>query len=576
MKLSFCVAAVLSVASAFGFHALGGEPGAAQNGKPIPSSVLTDPPKPVIPQDGRITIDPKVIQLHDPIKNPKSLDEFFAALPNWNSTGNSSTGKPNPKKNDSDKTLYKQPFGKGTVANRSYDIIKERKSIATTPGDIVSFDPSASVFYPGAVLQETGMREGLGSLKLVPGLENKRAPIKIVLSTGGQTTVADPDYGNVATVVGELRSGLNNKPMATLAHLYYSTASDSTSSALHLGISAKYLTASAKAVLDTKHSLNQESINGVLVVRAYTISAQPLAPGWRGFLGDKFTLDDAKALGSSGAISRGNQPCYVDSVTYGTIVVFNMTRTLTEAEIKAKMEAKLSVGVASGSEEASAEIMKQSKDTTVSFTTIGGGYGNVSNAIKTIGAEEFKKTMDALTSNAPASTELAPISYTIRALKDRSLAAVQSTTDYTITTAAPNPIGEKLKLHVSFKITDADDGYNFLVPDNTVECWSTVRINDTKVGGLERSKAADEEKNQTLDLAEIPYEVYYGKDGKDGSNSVKFNIDVIDRDKVLGDDDNLGSFNFTLDPTKQVEKGTYFMKGGCAELRIVFVREGYL
>ena len=506
-----------------------------------------------------------------------SLDDFFNKLPNWSPGGNTNAGVTKKKRSNGEQNIGGEQQSNEREGDRDYNVTRQKKSLTATPGDIVSFDPAATVFYPGAILQETGMRQGLGSLKLVPNLEGKRAPIKVVMNTGGQATVNDPDYGNVATTVGQMRSGLNGKPMATSTNFDYSIASSAEESALHLGISAQYMTASAKAVLDTKHKLNQESINGTFVVKAYTIGVQPLAAGWRGFFSDKFTLDDAKALAGANAVSPSNQPCYVDSITYGTMVVFNMTRTLSEDEIRAKASARGSIGFASGSVDFAAEQMKKSGSTTVRFTTIGGAYPNASGAVRTVGAGEFNQTMAALVAQAPQSTELVPISYTVRALKDRSLAAVQSTTDYYTTIAAPNPVGEKLKLRVSFQILDADDG----VADNTVECWSTVRINNQQVSGLERSQAKSLEKNQSLDLGDIPQDIFYD------NRMRQVDIRLFERDSG-SKDDSMGNWSFNLNLADLAGKGaqTYYgyetqedktkNKNRKSRLYITVDRDGYL
>ncbi|MBC8141716.1 MAG: thiol-activated cytolysin family protein [Armatimonadetes bacterium] len=570
MKCTNRATATATVLSALTLFALCAPPVAAQSDK---SKVIKGKP-PVLGPIIDIT-KPREIPstLFNPLMMATSLDDYFNKLPNWSPAGNGSGAGKKKRRQDGETNVGGEQQGIEREGNRDYNVTRQKKSLTETPGDIVSFDPSASVFYPGALLQETGMRQGLGSLQAIPGLEGKRAPLKVVLNIGGQTTVADPDFGNIATAVGQLRSGLNGKPMATSTNFDYSVAASAEQSAMHLGISAKYLTASAKAVLDTKHRLDQESINGTFVVKAYTISAQPLAAGWRGFFSDKFTLGDAKALAKAKAVSPGNQPCYVDSITYGTMVVFNMTRTLSEEEIRAKAEAKGSIGFASGSVDFAGEQMKKSNNTTVRFTTIGGAYPNASGAVRTVGAGEFNSTMAALVAQAPQSTELVPISYTVRALKDRSLAAVQSTAEYTTTIAAPNPAGEKLRLRISFQILDAGDG----AMNNNVECWATVRMDNRQVGGIDRGQPVTKEKNQTVDLGDIPLEVFYGNTNR------KMDIRLYDRDGG-SQDDRMGNWSLNIDPVQLVNaplvQNGYEIKDGKKRLKskltIAVERAGYL
>jgi hypothetical protein len=356
-----------------------------------------------------------------------------------------------------------------------------------------------------------------------------------------------------------------------------------------------------KSVLSTKSSAREESINGTLILKGYTIAMEPKAAGWRGFFNEDFTLADAKALARQKAIDHTNLPCYVATVTYGTIVAFHLKRTLTDDELKARVQAGGSIGFASADVSVAGERLLKDEKTTITFTTIGGPADNV---VRAASSTDFNRVIQSLMTRAPKPSEMAPISYTIRSLKDRALASMMRTTEYVHTEYAPNPAGETYELRAYFKINDSDDG----VLDNTVECYGEGRINGAKFWEIPRSQADTEnnkrEKGGTIEVLAAngkPRTIDYYYDTKE---KLKLDLSLRDSDGS-SKDDLLGEWNLEIDPKEWAERGEVVLAGPThkdgspmlikisllgaaaglpdnlpakspAELHIVLVRKGFL
>lgn len=499
--------------------------------------------------------------------NALTLDGFFDALPAW--TAREGVRKQVPgaiyaKEPTLDTPIRKSPTPETDTekdGNRTYNVTRNRYSLTTSPEAIVSFDPAAEFFWPGSLLQEKGLRGGLGSLTPIPGQEGKRAALRVFVVNpsvpNGSRTVENPSGSSVGNAVGELREQLNGRDIPTSSDFKYTQTDSVEQSALSLGLDARYLTGYVKSVFSTKHSAREVSINGTLILKGYTIAMEPQTAGWRGFFNDNFTLADAQALARQKAIDSTNLPCYVASVTYGTIVAFNMKRTLTESELKAKVEAGGSVGFGSADASVAGEQLRKEEKTTITFTTIGGPADNV---VKAASATAFNQVIQALLSKAPKPSEMAPISYTVRSLKDRALASMMRTTDYVHTEYAPNPAGETYELRAYFKINDSDDG----ALDSTVECYGEGRSNGEKFWEIPRSTSGEQnnkrEKGGTIDILGFngkPRTIDYYYDTKE---KLKLNLWLRDADDI-SKDDLLGEWKLEIDPKAWSERGEVVLQG---------------
>jgi hypothetical protein len=499
-----------------------------------------------------------VTNLKPMVNDSVLIDKFFNALPNWTHSGYSKRRRSRPA-NTPDSG--EQNLGAPTTTtekgsdNRNYNVIRQRKSIQTTPEDIVTFDPAAGVFYLGNIIQEKGMRAGLGSINPVPNLEGKRSPVRVYMDSpsipNGSRDVANPSGSNISSAVGELIEQLGNRNVGIGGYNFsYCESASTENNALKMGLDAQYMTYSVKSVLQTKHEANEYSINGVAILKGYTIAVEPKKSGWKGFFNDKFTYKDVKSLEASEAMWLGNLPTYVKSVTYGTIVVFNMSKKLTKEELKAKVDAHAGIGAGSVDLNVAYNNMRNDSTTKVTFTTIGGpGEG----AIKTATSRDFNN----LFGRVPTASEMRPISYTMRSVKENALASMQRTTEYTYTEYAPNPIGQKYRLSIHAKIDASDDG----AFDNTLECYGELRINNDLWWAIDRGRAETHkrERGQTLEISadnppnkrnNFEFDFYYDK-----NTPFSFSLALTDYDGGSNDDP-IGRFSNNLTKSLIENKGS--------------------
>ena len=173
------------------------------------------------PKSDRLLVD-RVMFLAN-LETAPTLDAFFDALPTWAPREGDATLSPAVRRFAPPQNTPKPVGGSENAqekeGNRTYNVTRERYSLATTPEAIVSFDPAAEFFWPGSLLQEKGLRGGLGSLNPIPNLESKRAPLRVFLVnpnvSNGSREVADPNGSSVGNAVGELRELLNGREMVS-------------------------------------------------------------------------------------------------------------------------------------------------------------------------------------------------------------------------------------------------------------------------------------------------------------------------------------------------------------------------
>ena len=159
---------------------------------------------------------------------------------------------------------------------------------------------------------------------------------------------------------------------------------------------------------------------------------------------------------ADGHIGVDNLPCYISSVTYGTMIAFNMRHTFSEQEIKNAVDAHGSLFGATADVRQRGAELRRNQETRFSWTVVGGPSDGVFRASGSY--NEFEQAVSSLLSQRPTAVQMRPISYEIHSAKDRSRASMQRTTSYTYTEYAPNPMGERYRVTARVILTDTDDG----------------------------------------------------------------------------------------------------------------------
>ncbi|WP_395141939.1 thiol-activated cytolysin family protein [Armatimonas sp.] len=431
-------------------------------------------------KQGGLLGDQKLINVNTPPANlspanqnlwlASSANDLLNRLPNWTLAGYSKPVRP-----DAKMALGSSAGSPTQVNRRTYNVTLKNYSLTETPEAIISFAPIAD-FWLGNLIQEKGMRSGLGSINVIPVAGTQRAPLTVYIASpqipGASRTIANPTAASVTSAVGELLRQLQPNQIGTEQTFNYTYASSAEQSALELGVDFEFLGNRVKEVFNNRASANEESINGLLIVKGYTLAADiGRIAGGAAFFSSVFTVNDTRRLVADGYIGVDNLPCYISSVTYGTMIAFNMRRTFTEEEIKNRFDAHGSFLASLDVKQRSTQL-RQDRQTRFSWAVVGGSSDGAYQAGRSY--NDFDQAVRSLLSQRPTAIQMRPISYEVHSLKDRSRASMQRTTNYTDTQYAPNPLGEHYRITARVILKDTDDG-----TDSDLEVYGAMRLNDT-------------------------------------------------------------------------------------------------
>jgi hypothetical protein len=142
---------------------------------------------------------------------------------------------------------------------------------------------------------------------------------------------------------------------------------------------------------------------------------------------NEFTEAKLQQQISQGRIGPDNLPVYVSNIVYGRMMMFSITSTASESDIRATMQAGYN-GIG-GSVEANLSAKQKAilSESKIKITSIG---GDAEATLAMIRSGDWSKYF---TNTAPLSSA-APMSYTFRNLGDGSIASVTETTEYNIRT----------------------------------------------------------------------------------------------------------------------------------------------
>ena len=356
-------------------------------------------------------------------------------------------------------------------------------SITQTPREIVTFAPNLGFLAPGTLLQGRGHVQGLGSIQELP--IRQRAPLTVsidILSGDNTRTIQNPTPDKVNQVIGELieqaeREGLR---AGSAVDFKQKTSHSVEQVALSLDVSARYNAFSGSASFDFDRSVDETTVTAHFVQKMFTVTiTQPQTPA--DWFSGAFTQDVLDEQVRLDRIGPDNLPVYIDSVTYGRMMMFNFTSKGSEQEIRATLNAAfdgVKFGVEANLSTSQQQILRESE---IQVVTVGGEGKNASAIIRSGNFKDYFESEAALTSAKP-------ISFVVKNLGDNSIAKVSETTDYEVTECAATPveaevIGERVRVSlVDVTIDNAGDGSNG-------DLYGNFRLNDELAWEISRSNS---------------------------------------------------------------------------------------
>jgi len=358
-----------------------------------------------------------------------SVDAFVAALPGWDEVA------PPVVENTGEPTGGAPVIDQETVDGIAYSCSTTPYSIAKNPAEMALFNPDASVLWPGALIRG-GSHLNVGSLELLAVSRERRAPLGISIQGGGVLGIP----GGVSTIVAEpvgstIREGINQLVVNALgadvavgagASTFTSVESHSTSQTLlKLGLDARYLGAEASARLDYSKNASQRTYTAYFVQRLFTIAVD-LPERASSLFADGVTGADLQALGISGS----NLPLYIDSVSYGRILMFSFTSSASRERIAAALEFSYDSPIGGVDGFAETDLRQTLSSARIEVFALGGPNTGVQNLIRDGSLASYFEAPLAI-------NQVEPISFTLRNLGDNRLAKVGDTTSYDVRTCLP-------------------------------------------------------------------------------------------------------------------------------------------
>lgn len=303
-------------------------------------------------------------------------------------------------------------------------------TLAQTPQKIVIYDPDRSVLYPGAFVQGKSYVRGSVDALTIP----ERTPLRISIpdissTTGANFRTVTPNQAEVENARGDIIGNAVLDGLATPSAIEFKmeTYHSESQFALQARLSGNYLGFSGSAGADVSRDASETTVAVQFTQRMYTVAVERPASDPASFFTEAFTPARLDALVARGQIGADNLPVYVSEVVYGRMMMFTLTSTESESDIRATLQAAYQ-GIG-GSVEGSLSVRQRTllQNSKVTVTSYGG------NADATLAIIRSGDWAQYFTEDAPLSSA-SPLSYTFRNVGDNSIAAVTEATDYDVRT----------------------------------------------------------------------------------------------------------------------------------------------
>lgn len=304
-------------------------------------------------------------------------------------------------------------------------------AVTENPETLVMFTPPPEVLWPGALIQGRSHRDGLGSLLSLPIAQ--RTPVKLSipsLPAGGSLREVNPSRAEVASAIGDMLAQATRRGLPASSSVLFQMRPYRSEAEFALAgkLSGRYLGFVASASAEVSTSAAETTVAGLLAREMFEVAVEPpRTPG--AFFRDDFDeerLDEQRGLGHLGP---DNLPVYVSNAVYGRMLMFALTSTAPESDIRGALNAAYGNALAGGGVELSAKHREILETARLSVSSAG---GDTANAEAMIRSGDWRGYFEG---EAPLSSAT-PLSYTLRSLGDGKIAVVSETAHYDVTRCA--------------------------------------------------------------------------------------------------------------------------------------------
>lgn len=372
--------------------------------------------------------DPVVPYSTAPV-DPAQVNQFVNGLPNWEIPS------------DFEEPPVDLGDDEDFEANQYYRCTAVEYDLKRNFDSIIAVGANATALKPGMIVQGSGVKDG--SLSTI-GL--KRSPLSLSINLALEDpsrTVDLPTSSTIQDAIASLQRDADDRlgnldvipaQINFRAESAYSVQQALISAGLSVRYSGIIASGSVGGSLSQSSSVKRRSVVVKLLQPMYTIS---FADDEKAEPADFFASDlmegDFERQRQQGTMGPANLPCYVQSVTYGRMVVYSMTTNETTTDDEYKLAVQASYGAWSGSGSVNTRQRQLVQNSTVEVQVFGGTQGAGLDAIKqALRNGDFS----AFLQPAPATTAV-PLSYRINDLKNRQPAVIGDATKFTIRECEP-------------------------------------------------------------------------------------------------------------------------------------------
>jgi hypothetical protein len=308
-------------------------------------------------------------------------------------------------------------------------------SAADNPDQFMMYDPNPAVLWPGNLVQGKSVASGVP--QSVPISDRAPANVFLAIVSGDSSgtaqkiyrTVDQPSGSSVTQAMNDILAGYKGTAPAK-----YSFTQEQVHSATQIDFTLGFGYSGPATTVDGRFGFRMadaESRIAVRLTQQFFSMAVDDPQGAAGVFGPSVTAESLAPY-----VGDGNPLCYISSVTYGRLFVLVYESAASELELQQALNFAYSGGVASGSISDTLAYNQVMAKTKVSVVQIG---GDASAGLLLTDPKNFDNITGFLAQGASFSPSNvgAPISYTIKYLRDASLVRMSSTMEYDYTERTP-------------------------------------------------------------------------------------------------------------------------------------------
>jgi hypothetical protein len=306
---------------------------------------------------------------------------------------------------------------------------------------IVAVGANATALKPGMLVQGRGVRDG--SLSTI-GLERSPLELSVNLALEDPSRYVErPNSASIQDAIADLQRAadtrLGSLPVVPAqinfrAEIAYSFEQAMMAAGISLSYDAVFASGSVSGAFGQQSSVRRHSVIVKLMQPMYTISfADDALAEPADFFSDSVTEAAFVRQRELGTMGPGNQPCYVQSVTYGRMLVYTVTSTEAESASELELAVQASYGAWEGSGDFTQRQREIMSSSTIEVQIFGGtqedALEGIRAALETGNFSEFLRPVPA--------TVAVPLSYRINDLKNKQPAVIGDATRFTIRECEP-------------------------------------------------------------------------------------------------------------------------------------------